>query len=143
MHIQTTSESAKSGSPLKDLDWQKRKTEADRGGSTEAEHDWARRSIIPPHDIEPDMERANVDFDWSKRQDSGHDDANSASIRVPHPNGFIMVDKRNNPEARSQDLLERVTRHELATGARKMEKREVSDILWEFIPEGQSRTGRI
>jgi hypothetical protein len=141
--IEAESESGKSGSPLKDFDWQKRKTEDGRGGSTEAEHDWVRRSGIPSHDVEPDMERANADFDWSERQDSGHDSANSASTRVPHPNGFILVDKRNNPEARSQDLLERVTRHELATGARKRDKREVSDILWEFIPEGQSRIGRI
>ncbi|KAJ9114875.1 hypothetical protein QFC20_001247 [Naganishia adeliensis] len=87
-------------------------------------------------------ERANVDFDWSKRQGSTSDLADSPSDRPTQPDGFIMVDKRINPESRSQGLSERVARDGLATGARKREKREVSDILWEFIPEGQSRIGR-
>lgn len=142
MHVQTKSEPGNSGPPLKDIEWQKRNTEDGRGGYIDAEIDWTRRSSVPPYDMEPDMERANVDFDWSKRQGSTSDLADSPSDRPTQPDGFIMVDKRINPESRSQGLSERVDRDGLATGARKREKREVSDILWEFIPEGQSRIGR-
>jgi hypothetical protein len=64
------------------------------------------------------------------------------SNRVTQPDGFITVDKRSDAASRSQGLFERVTADQLAKRFSEKVKREVSDILWEFIPEGQSRIGR-
>lgn len=59
---------------LSDIDWQKRNTEDGQGGSADAGHGWRRRSVITSHDRESDMERANADFEWGKRQISDSDD---------------------------------------------------------------------
>lgn len=88
------------------------------------------------------MQRANGNVEWDKRQEPSSDELAAPSDRVTQPDGFITVDKRNDPGPRSHGLFERVTGAQLAEGSSNKAKREVSDILWEFIPEGQSRIGR-
>jgi hypothetical protein len=135
-------ETGKTGRPLQDIDWQKRMTEDGRGGGLNAGSEWGRHVNLSPHNAEPDMQRAYGNVEWDKRQEPSSDELIAPSDRVTQPDGFITVDKRNDPEPRSQGLFERVTAAQLAQSSSNMAKREVSDVLWEFIPEGQSRIGR-
>ncbi|KAJ9120759.1 hypothetical protein QFC22_002691 [Naganishia vaughanmartiniae] len=73
------------------------------------------------------------DFDWSRRSSDAvnlarkMERANADGDRSGHSDEFITVDKRSAPPSES-------TLSDVA-------KRDHSDILWEFIPEGQSRVG--
>jgi hypothetical protein len=73
------------------------------------------------------------DFEWSRRSPDVVDvakemeRANKDGAPPVHSDGFITVDRRSasHSESTSSDVA----------------KRDHSDILWEFIPEGQSRVG--
>lgn len=88
------------------------------------------------------MERASANFDWSKRQGSSFDDPDPPSHRMTHADGFIMVERRNGPESVQQDTSKRANGEETSAHLSSKARREESDILWEFIPKGQSRIGR-
>ena len=73
-----------------------------------------------------DMQAAN--FDWGKRQAASESEKSTASQqRAGHPDGFITVDRSTLPSA--------------VGASDRISKREESDIIWEFLPKGQSRIG--
>lgn len=73
----------------------------------------------------PDFDATHAtDSEWGDRQSAGFSGSGS-SDRVEHPDRFIMVDRSVSFEG--------------AGAAKRNVKREESDIIWEFLPEGQSR----
>ncbi|KAJ9107050.1 hypothetical protein QFC19_002919 [Naganishia cerealis] len=139
--------------------------------SKENEYEWQRRELpeastpyvdvrldgdVPlPADVAEQLALAN-DFEWSRRSPELADPAKREKGRAAaaagarwsgigtapesptpdtdperkgHSNGFIMVDKRSPPSSKPTFLVPI--------------KRDHSDILWEFIPEDQTRMGSV